>query len=108
MGGVKSEGVGERRRTFKKEKSILMTAHISVLLVFEVLPDGEDILSRAIEITRKDALIRMREQICQSLDLPRELGVCRHIELRRWARRPPEERRALEGIAPTTHGQRRR
>ena len=40
---------------------MLLTAQISVLLVFEVLPDGEDILSRAIEIARKDVLIRMRE-----------------------------------------------
>ena len=38
-----------------------MAAQISVLLVFEVLTDGEDILSRTTEITRKDVLIRMRE-----------------------------------------------
>lgn len=68
-----------------------MTAHISVLFVFEVLPNGEDILSRATEITRKDVLIRMREQIGQPLNLPCELGVRRRIELRRWTRRPAKE-----------------
>jgi hypothetical protein len=38
-----------------------MTPHVSVLLIFEVLPNGKDILSRATEITRKDVLIGMRE-----------------------------------------------
>jgi hypothetical protein len=61
MGGCKVEGVDEHGKRLFKKKSILMTAQISVLLVFEVLPDGENILSRSTEITRKDALIRMRE-----------------------------------------------
>ena len=68
-----------------------MTAHISVLLVFEILPDGEDILSRASKITGEDVLISMREQIRQPLNLPRELGIRRRIELWRWARRPAKE-----------------
>jgi len=41
-----------------------------VLLVFEVLSDSEDILSRAPQVTREDVLVRMREQIGQPLDLP--------------------------------------
>jgi hypothetical protein len=58
-----------------------MTAHGSVLLVFKVLPDGENILSRTTQVSRENILIRMWEQIRQSLHLPRELGVRRYIEL---------------------------
>jgi hypothetical protein len=38
-----------------------MTAHGSVPLIFEVLSDGENILPRAIQVTREDVLIRVRE-----------------------------------------------
>jgi len=62
-----------------------MTAQITVLLVFEVLTDSEDILSRTTEVSRKDVLIRMREQIRQPLNLPRELCILWGIELGRWA-----------------------
>ncbi len=68
-----------------------MTAQVAALLVFEVLPDSEDILSRTTEVSRKDALIRMREQIRQPLNLPCEFCILWRIELRRWASRPTKE-----------------
>jgi hypothetical protein len=54
----KSEG-WVRRKAEAHNKST--TAHVSVLLVLEVLSDSEDILSRPTQVTRKDVLIRMRE-----------------------------------------------
>ena len=54
---------------------ISIAAYGSVLLVFAALPDGEDILARATQVTRQVVVVRMREQASpgQPFDLSREL-----------------------------------
>ena len=49
----------EGGRTEKKST----VANGSVLLVFEVLSDGKDILSCATQVTRQDVFVRVREQV---------------------------------------------
>jgi len=85
-----------------------IAAHGSVLLVFEILPNGEDILSRATQVARQDVFVRMREQLSQPSDLAREIGTWRGRFRCRTGGGPSEERRPFEGVAPAAHGRRRR
>jgi len=55
MNNKKSDGAPHRTKTS-------IAAYGSVLLVFEVLPDGEDILTHATQVSRQDIFVRMREQ----------------------------------------------
>jgi hypothetical protein len=88
-----------------------MGAYGSVLLVFKVLPDRKDILSRATQITRQDIFVRVWQQVRELLNLTWELGACEGFGFGLFGCRtsgPAEKGRPLEGVAPATHGWRRR
>jgi hypothetical protein len=73
----------------------------SVLLVFKVLSDGEDILSRATQVTRQDVFVRVREQVGELLNLARKLGTWERLGFGcRRTSGPAEKGRTLEGVAP--------
>src|SRR5260221_13279764 len=97
MNNKKSEGGPHRTKTS-------FAAYGSVLLVFEVLPDGEDILAHATQVTRKDVFVRMREQINQPFDLPRELGPWRPGS----GAGPSGDHPKFEGSAPVADGRAQR
>jgi hypothetical protein len=60
-----------------------IAAQASVLLIIKILSNGEYVLSRATQVTRKDRLVCVREQISQLLYLSRELGVRIRIDFGR-------------------------
>jgi hypothetical protein len=59
-----------------------IAAQASVLLVVKILSNGENVLSRATQVTREDRPVCVRKQISQLFYLPRELGVRIHIRRR--------------------------
>ena len=87
-----------------REWRVLISTYSPIFLVFEVLPNGEDILSRSTEVPPEDLLVRVGEQLSELLDLSCELGACRRVEIRRRAGRATEKGRALEGVATPTDG----
>lgn len=60
----------------------LVAPESAILLVFQVLSDGEDVLPRAAQVAREYATLRLREQIRELVDPALEVAV-RHARTRR-------------------------
>ena len=88
----------------EREWRVLIPTYSPIFLVFKVLPNGKDVLSRSTEVPPENLLVRVGEQLSKLLDLSGEVGACRRVDIRRRAGRATEKGRALESVASPTDG----